>query len=357
MMTCRIAPVAWACCLGLAGCESSSRPAAPTTSPERELRIERHRVELTPDHVDLGMVPVGRQAEFRTTLVNRGDHGVEIQKIEAHCGCAEAKVGTMRLQPGEQTELLGVLRAGNRPQALRTGVTVVLAGHAQPSLHLKLTGTVEPTIRVSGELTLSPDSLQPKPASATLMVHNQSAQAVELTGLYGLPAGVRARIAQPSLPAGAQTQIAVECEAVFLTDQEGEILMITSHALEESVPIRYRIRPAGALSCVPPALRLGVVSRQELLQGGDRHVVLRGESLQELELGQVEVPKFVRFVACRTAADGGWDLSFRFVDSPTSAIVDGVAVIHLAVRGTGRHVALRLPISGIVRDASSGAGQ
>jgi hypothetical protein len=308
---------------------------------------------LRPNEVDLGTLFVGAEKRFTSLLRNEGRDMIVIESILANCGCSDIKVEATRLRPGEETAISGLYRAGTEAGPFRKRLSVSAKGSTVQKIELFLTGRTERTVVVSPEsLILRPDVLKESGATGQFTVCNKSDEVLRLGEVLGLPDGMSVRLAKSILQPNERTDATVTIGSTALTIIDSEITFTSSHSREGRVSAQVRILPIGAVEVLPKALRLGVVSRTELLQRKDLRIVLRGPALDHLVFLDVSAPPQLKTSIIRSRGETAFlEMNVSIVDAFVGADLTGIILVRFRTKDQQRECNVRIPVSGILRDA------
>jgi len=262
-------------------------------------------------------------------------------------------MGCTRLGSGERTQLTGVYRAFHEPAPFRRQITVLVGPRPGRPAVLNVVGTVHRTLVVAPEqVVLSPDYLEAKTSEAKYTLTNQSPLEVALQEIADLPEGLTAVLSTNTLRPGEACSVVLTAQPLFLSTQRYPLTLLTSHPQEGKVPIPVQVRPVHELRAVPGAFRFGVVSRKELLRQGQLRLQISGRRLADLKVGAITLPQYLRAQDRRLCDGSRLELTFRLVDAFPSFNLDDEIVVEFHHDRFRQPLNLRVPVSGIVRDAT-----
>ncbi|MHC5114633.1 MAG: DUF1573 domain-containing protein [Planctomycetota bacterium] len=148
------------------------------------MAVGRHPLkgDLRHDFGDLPILGHEGSADHTFALTNKTGDTIEIQKVQASCGCTRAEVSTTSVAPGATVDV-DVTLTLSRPGHKKTSVKLVLAGHGVQTLWIEGVGRKELVIWPNQEfLRLEPNVTTPLLISAARQGSDQppAAPALEL---------------------------------------------------------------------------------------------------------------------------------------------------------------------------------
>lgn len=108
---------------------------------EKEL-ANAPRIEFEEISKDFGTVDEGVVIEHKYVFTNTGNSDLIIRKIKASCGCTTAAPDVNVVKPGQQASLTASFRTAGYSGRQSKSITVISNDPKQPSLVLRLSGTV-----------------------------------------------------------------------------------------------------------------------------------------------------------------------------------------------------------------------
>jgi len=101
------------------------------------------RVEFENTTFEFGTIKSGEKTTYNFVFKNTGKSDLVIRKIKASCGCTATNPEKMVIKPGESSHITATFNsAGKRGNQNKT-ITVITNDPTNPSVVLKITGTVE----------------------------------------------------------------------------------------------------------------------------------------------------------------------------------------------------------------------
>jgi len=104
-------------------------PSTHTPHPTIESTRARFPLEISPDPVDLGVLPPGRSAQATISLRNPGPRPVSVERIETSCPCIRAEPASFKVGPGELAELVTRFDPSDDPD-FRGGLSIEVVGRS-----------------------------------------------------------------------------------------------------------------------------------------------------------------------------------------------------------------------------------
>ena len=308
-------------------------------------------LEIIDREINLGTVLLGEDRDFEATVRNNSDERLQINQIRSTCGCTNARVGKNDLKPGESTELRGTLRAKQTAGPFRHQIMLTTQSPRPLRAICSISGEVERRIRVLRErLALRPDFLDHRPDSQKLLVQNTSAQVVDVAVPNRLPDGVEIELDGRTIAPGTSRPLTVTVAPDVLVRRDVNFTLRCSHPLERSLPLAVEVRPVAEVRVSPRVVRIGVLSRRDLLAMGPIEVNLEAEPLAASELVRVALPSYLRESGNNGEGQAKRRSVFAFQDVFRGADLSDAIVMEFRHRKSGRLFQVRVTVSGFLRD-------
>jgi hypothetical protein len=257
-------------------------------------------------------------------------------------------------EPGEKVEVTGTIRTDTKPGKFKYWLRIFEA-HPSEAVHtLDLTGQVEAQIQLSSEaVTLCPDFGGDKDSEqVSVVLHNKSEEIVRFQVPVSLPEGIEISLDSDQLKPNEQTQILLSASSKLLTDEDLELRIPTTHSVQSHVSIKVMVRPQDGIRVAPQAIRLGVATREHLLNRGAFTINLVGRSLERVDSKKVHTPPYLRLLQEQSVASDALRLHFGFVDGFAGLDLKSEIIIDLVLQApkpkVERQYTIRIPISGIL---------
>jgi hypothetical protein len=308
-------------------------------------------LEIIPAQIDLGAVLVREERTFVTKVKNNSDELLEISRVRPSCGCTKVRLRKSNLSPGECTELAGTLRGKARAGPFRHQVILMTSAPRPERAVCFISGQAQRRIRLVPErLTLSPDFLSDSPDSRELVVQNTSQQGVDVTCSGEFAAGVRVELDGESIAPGESRTVTLTVAPDVLVRADVNLTLRCSHPLEKALPVRVEIRPTPEVKVSPVAVRLGVVSRRELVSMRPIEVDLDGDLLTASELVEVTLPSYLRESGNTEGGLAKRRFVFAFQDAFSRTDLSDRIIIKFRHAESGRLFRVKVAVSGFLRD-------
>jgi uncharacterized protein (DUF58 family) len=104
---------------------------------------------VTPETAEFGEVREGETVSGVVRFVNQGSAPLQIQRVQASCGCTTTQASSTRIAPGDTARVDYSLRTRGFRGIVRKSITVYFADPKEPSLHVTLSGTVITELEVA----------------------------------------------------------------------------------------------------------------------------------------------------------------------------------------------------------------
>jgi hypothetical protein len=301
---------------------------------------------LQPKSMSANAVPLFTTVSFSTNLKNNSSKRISITHIESPCNCVHVGVDKNELDPGESAHLSGELRGAGQPGIVGKEVTITFDHDVKLKfpISVKFIRTIN---WVPESLVLSPSLFDRRPSLATLVLHNDSDQTVKIKSVSTEHVVVRRSFAGATLEPGANIAMEFEASATSLAAQSGSVSITTDHERERTVIVPVQVVPIEILHCFPAEVRLGAVSKTELLNRPPILIVLKGDVLTSLEFAGVESPRFMNVVPASGEKEPG-RISFHVEFRNNFDGLDLRGSIKFKFLHAGQPVSLETPVSGIL---------
>jgi hypothetical protein len=104
---------------------------------------------LTPETIAFGRILEGQPVTGTIRLLNTGKAPLQIERIQASCGCTATQSEKMRIDPGDSTTIRYSVRTQGFRGVIRKSITVYFASQDIEPIHTFIEGTVFTEIEVS----------------------------------------------------------------------------------------------------------------------------------------------------------------------------------------------------------------
>ncbi len=310
---------------------------------------ESDTLSFEPPLLDLGDVPAGTTQRFAVKLRNTTDSVVSIDTLGSSCGCANLKIEENGLSPGEATDVSGLISVGDTPGPVRRHVFVKLKDDNGHEVALELRTTCISLIQLSPEtLTLEPDVTNRTAVQASIVATNGTASPIRLTSAKASSPGIHVELPSLDILPGTSAQVNVTCPHNVIQEQNAIIEVATSHHVERKLTLQLHIRPKSSLVVKPSSLRLGVISKSDLLKKAPLPLSMIGSVLDAYKFETVATPPYLRMTTLTWRAPDLRLFHFDVVDSFSRIDLSHMLIFQFSERNGGEKLTITVPISGFL---------
>jgi len=104
---------------------------------------------ITPMKIEFGRLPEGRTVEGDIRFTNAGNAPVQIQRVQASCGCTTTKIEKMGLEPGDTASVHYAVRTQGFRGIVRKTITVFFTDPKEKELEFVIQGTLYSDLEVT----------------------------------------------------------------------------------------------------------------------------------------------------------------------------------------------------------------
>ncbi len=118
----------------------SATPPGNTVQDSEASNLKTTDMAFVKETHDFGTIPEGPKAEYEFKFTNKGSEPINIQKVQASCGCTTPSYSKEPVKPGEVGTIKAVYNTQGRPAPFNKTITVI-SNAGTKVLYIK--GTVE----------------------------------------------------------------------------------------------------------------------------------------------------------------------------------------------------------------------
>jgi hypothetical protein len=133
-------------------------------------------------HFDLDTLMAGTVAEHKIVVKNTGNQPIEIEKVDASCGCTGTVVSTGKVKPGGTGEILVTFNSKNFTGKVHKSVTIVSNDPANKNQKVEFTAFVIQEVSVSETRFLFKDVIVGQKQTSKVTLTNNSKTQLNLKG-------------------------------------------------------------------------------------------------------------------------------------------------------------------------------
>jgi hypothetical protein len=333
----------------LAGCgqhPTSDEAASPII--ESVKRLPSHGLEFSTPTLDLGNLPIGTTHSFSTQLVNRGTDPTSVVAVTSGCGCINVKMSNPDLLPGQSALITGEIRVPLQPGGVQKRIQVTANGcPAEPAFCL-LTCYAQKEIQVlSDDVILTPDFSNDLDSKSTVVLLNNSESPITVASPKVSTDGVHASLSKSKLGPKESCCLTISADPMHICRTEGEVIITTSHQIEQTVRVPFSIQPINGFACLPREIRLGVLPRKDL-QNLSYKVVITGRLLRDLAPTTIDLPKFLVIADQPKPIGDRLEFSVKVSNDVTGFSVQGTLLVTFSTTNKSKAYTVRIPVSGLI---------
>jgi P pilus assembly chaperone PapD len=97
---------------------------------------------ITPEKIEFGRIQEGKAVDGDIRFVNAGKAPVQIQRVQASCGCTTTQIEKMRVEPGDTASIHYSVRTQGFRGTVRKSITVYFADPKEKELQFVIQGTL-----------------------------------------------------------------------------------------------------------------------------------------------------------------------------------------------------------------------
>jgi hypothetical protein len=97
---------------------------------------------ISPEKIEFGRLLEGRTLQGDIRFVNTGKEAVQIQRVQASCGCTTTKIEKMRVEPGDTASVHYSVRTQGFRGLVRKTITVYFTDPKEKELQFVIQGTL-----------------------------------------------------------------------------------------------------------------------------------------------------------------------------------------------------------------------
>ena len=166
---------------------------------------------ITPEKIEFGRLQEGRTLEGDIRFANAGKQPVQIQRVQASCGCTTTKIEKMTVEPGDTATVHYSVRTLGFRGLVRKTITVYFTDPKEKELAFVIQGTL------FGELDVTPSFIDFQGVALDMnssftqnvTVQNQSGKTLKISVIRATSELLTVSPASATLPAGQSLSVQV----------------------------------------------------------------------------------------------------------------------------------------------------
>ncbi len=314
------------------------------------------RLSASTSTVNLGAIPISTTHNFHVTITNKPHHDVLVGRVSPNCGCTNVTLSRHHIPAGKTADLTGEFHADREPARFRKEIEVYLASSTEPDVTVAIIGECVRTINTTQDtVSVNPDPLADRSDRVTVGVLNNSTFPIELSIEPSVTGDLKMSLSKTHLEPGTTSEVRLTALPNLLTRSAEVVRIFTTHPFEKVVQIQVFVQPIGALRVQPAAVRFGVLSAEQFANLRPVAITITGPILGAVTLAEIETPP-VLSLSYSDQTEAKRVLTFVTVSSHIMSSIRGDIVLGFDSNRSAKRFTTRIPVSGIVRDASADVG-
>ena len=200
---------------------------------------------ITPEKIEFGRLPEGRTVEGDIRFANTGAAAVQVQRIQASCGCTTTKIEKMKLEPGDTASVHFAVRTQGFRGIVRKTITVFFTDPKEKELEFVIQGTLYSDLEVTPSFIdfqgLTTDANSTVTQKVTVL--NQTQKPVRITARATSDL-LSVSPATSSIAAGESLALQVTLRPSKAATQDADVWIETSSASRPKIAIPVFIQVA-----------------------------------------------------------------------------------------------------------------
>ncbi len=161
---------------------------------------------------DFGSIMQGESVTHTFRFQNSGDDILEISSVRTSCGCTAALLSARRIAPGEIGELKLTFNSQGFRGKIHKTIEMTTNDPQQPLAVFNLLGNVALELFASPERVSWGIVKDPQLLTSQIVIHNKSAQTVNLQPFKIVGKGISAHSSLSEIPPGEQVTVDIKAE-------------------------------------------------------------------------------------------------------------------------------------------------
>jgi hypothetical protein len=231
----------------------------------------------------------GQVVEFDLELINPGNKKAVVHNVVRSCSCTDLLLATKECLPGQTITVKGKVRLKTNPCTSEINVGLdVLSG---TRLQVPIECIAEPDLLVTNSVVLKPNIEEMARGTAEIVLENLHSEPI--TAEFVSPSELQIEATPRQIvvaPRGtARLDLGVLPGCVEEVDATGWLRLTNSQ--QADLKVDTEIKPKCKIGINPRVINLGALSQyQSPSRPKDLSVVLTGEAIAKLEIGDVQCP-------------------------------------------------------------------
>jgi hypothetical protein len=194
---------------------------------------------ITPEKIEFGRLLEGRTLEGDIRFANTGKEPVQIQRVQASCGCTTTKIEKMRVEPGDTATVHYSVRTQGFRGLVRKTITIYFTEPAEKELQFAIQGTLYSELDVTPSFIDFQGVALDANSSFTqnVTVQNQSGKPVRISNVRATSDLLTVSPASASIPAGQALTVLVTLRPSKAATEDADVWIESNSASRPKISI------------------------------------------------------------------------------------------------------------------------
>jgi len=194
---------------------------------------------ITPETIEFGRLPEGRTVEGDIRFTNAGSVPVQIERVQASCGCTTTKIEKMTVVSGDTASIHYAVRTQGFRGVVRKTITVFFTDPKEKELEFVIKGTLYSDLEVTPSFIDFQDVAIDMNSTVTqkVTVKNQTEKPVQITAVRSNSDLLTVSPGKISIPAGQSQVIQVTLKPLRATTQDTDLWIETDSSSMPKIAI------------------------------------------------------------------------------------------------------------------------
>jgi hypothetical protein len=194
---------------------------------------------ITPEKIEFGRLLEGRTLEGDIRFANTGREPVQIQRVQASCGCTTTKIEKMRVEPGDTANVHYSVRTQGFRGLVRKTITVYFTEPKEKELQFVIQGTLFSELDVTPSFIDFQGVALDANSSFTqnVTVQNQSGKTVRISSVRATSELLIVSPVSASIPTGQSLSIQVTLRPSKAATQDADVWIESDSASRPKISI------------------------------------------------------------------------------------------------------------------------
>ena len=194
---------------------------------------------ITPEKIEFGRLLEGRTLQGDIRFVNTGREAVQIQRVQASCGCTTTKIEKMRVEPGDTASVHYSVRTQGFRGLVRKTITVYFTDPKEKELQFVIQGTLFSELDVTPSFIDFQGVALDANSSFTqnVTVQNQSEKPIQITTVRATSDLLTVSPVSAAVPAGQSLTVEVTLRPSKVATVDADVWIESNSASRPKISI------------------------------------------------------------------------------------------------------------------------